>query len=267
MSTKKTPQTVTIQIVPKKEVDPRIVEQAKKRMDWAMGFMVVRYHFVYQILAMMTKRCLPGIGAGIDKDGKITSGTMGVTVHNGGSFELVYDPEFVLNISDANLTYVLYHEIMHLALHHCTHRKFDDHRIGNIATDLAVNELIPTVAGSCEPPKDGCFVSELKKKPEFKDIKEKQTSEWYYDYLKKKQKEQQGKGKGKGTPQDGKGDQSGNSFDDHGGWKEDEIADQKVRAKIDEIAKNNQWGEVGSTEQELILAAQVKRINWRKCSR
>jgi predicted metal-dependent peptidase len=241
------------------KVDPRVVDQAKKRMEWIVSFMIVRYHFVYQILAMMTKRVNPGMG------------TMGVRVISGGNFELSYDPEFILKLSDESLTYILYHEILHLALHHCTHRRFDDHALGNTATDLAVNELIPEVKGSCEPPSGelrGCHVDDLKKMPAFSDIQNKQTSEWYYDYLRKKQKEQSGgKGKGKGKG-DGKGDkQSGKGFDDHGGWKECEVADEKIRAKIDEIAKNELWGDVGGAERELILAAQTRRVNWRNVLR
>jgi predicted metal-dependent peptidase len=244
-----------------KEIDPRIIEQGKKRMEWAIGFMIVRYHFVYQILAMTTKRGQSGYG------------TLGVRVLGGGSFELTYDPEFALKLSDSALTYILYHEILHLALHHCTSRNFSFHALGNIAHDLAVNELIPVTPGSCEPPKNpdgslmGVFVSEMKKNPLYKDILDKQTAEWYYDYLMKKSKGQSG-GKDKGKKKPGDGDpQSENDFDDHGGWKEDEIADQKVRAKIDEINKNDLWGDVGGAEKELILAAQQKRVNWRNVLR
>jgi predicted metal-dependent peptidase len=246
-----------------KELDPREIDKAKKRMEWIVGFMIVRYHFVYQILAMMTKECAPSYS------------TMGVTVLGGGQFKMIYGPEFVNSLSDEALTYVLYHEILHLALHHCTSRKFDDPELGNMATDLAVNELIPVVPGSCEPPKNpdgsisGCHVSVLKKQPKFSDIQEKQTSEWYYDYLRRKQKEMNDKGKGSSGSGDGKQDpQSGkDGFDDHGGWKQDEVADEKVRAKIDEIAKNTLWGDVGGAEKELILAAQRKRINWRNILR
>ena len=252
-------------IVPR-QVDERTVAKAKKRMEWAVGFMVVRYHFVYQILALMTKRVVPGLG------------TMGVRVLGGGSFELLYDPEFVLELSDAALTYILYHEVLHLALHHCTHRNFDLKELANTAHDLADNELIPITPGSCERPTGkhtGTFVSEFKKMPQFSDILEKQTAEWYYEYLKKKAKAQgggEGKGKGKdkgkekGSNEPGHGDpQSG--FDDHGGWKQDEIADEVIRAKISEINKNDLWGDVGGSEKELILAAQQKRINWRNVLR
>lgn len=241
-----------------KPLDPHEIEKAKKRMEWLMGFMIVRYHFVYQILAMMTKECIEHYD------------TMGVMVLSGGQFKLVYGPRFVNSLKDEYLTYVMYHEIMHLALHHCTLRKFDLHELGNIAHDLAVNELIPIVKGSCEPPMEngklmGTFVSEFKKIPQFSDIKEKQTAEWYYDYLRKKMKEQEQAGSGK------KGNQSGNKpgkgFDDHGGWSENEVADEKVRAKIDEIAKSDTWGTMSATDKEMILAAQTRKINWRNILR
>jgi predicted metal-dependent peptidase len=255
------PKAVLILRKKAKELDPRIIEQGKKRMEWAIGFMTVRYHFVYQILAMTTKREQSGFG------------TLGVRVLGGGSFELTYDPEFILKLLDPALTYILYHEILHLALLHCTSRNFSHHELGNIAHDLAVNELIPVTPGSCEPPKNpngslmGVFVSEMKKQPQYKDILEKQTAEWYYDYLMKKAKAQDGKGEGKGKKGTGGEPQSGKGFDEHGGWKEDEIADQKVRAKIDEINKGDLWGDVGGAEKELILAAQQKRINWRNVLR
>jgi predicted metal-dependent peptidase len=240
--------------------------------------MIVRYHFVYQILGMMSKTCQPGVGAG----GPDETGTMGVKVLPGGRFDLAYDPDFANSLKDEELTYVFYHEIMHLALHHCTTRRFCEapdlsrekmremtvedlikHDGVNIAQDLAVNELIPIVPGSCEPPKDkdgklmGCHVSELKKQKEYSDILEKQTAEWYYDYLRKKSGGKDG--------QNGKGKIG--RFDSHGGWKEDEVSDEKVRARILDIARQDGWGNVGASEKELIMAAQNRRINWRNLIR
>lgn len=280
-------------IVERKELDPRLIEQAKKRMEWIIGFMVIRYHFVYQILGIMTKLCVPNMG------------TMGVRVLGGGRLQLAYDPEFVNSLKDEELTYVLFHETLHIALHHCTTRDFDDHKLGNIAHDLAVNEIIAIEKGTCEPPViegkiSGCFVSEFKKS--YKDLKEKDTSEYYYDYLREKQKQQQkqkgqkGKpGEGQGEPGDsepdltgddepgqgptnggqgqekktqkGKGQDKVRSFDDHGGWKEDEVSDEIIRGKVNEIAKCDTWGNIGGVEKELILAAQTRRINWRNLLR
>lgn len=249
-------------LVPK-PLDPVVVEKVKKRLEWACTFLIVRYGFVHQILAMMTKT-----------PSNMTL-TMGVRVLSGGKFELIYNPYFVDGLKDEELVYVFYHEILHLALHHCTSRNFDDKDIGNIAHDLAVNELIPVNPGSCEPPRDkngnleGAFVSEFKK--QFKGIKEKQTCEYYYDFLKDKQKKAtgkgQGQGKGKGQDQTQGQGKGKHDFDDHGGWKEDEVADERVRARIKEIDQGDLWGDVTGANREVILAAQVRKINWRNLVR
>ena len=230
--------------MPMKDCDPVVIADAKARLEWAMGFMTIRYKFVYQILGMMVKTCRSEINS------------MGVRVLDCGKFELVFNPHFVMKIKDAQLTWVLYHEISHLVLHHCTLRKFDDHDIGNYAHDFAVNELIPTVVNSCERIPGTLSVSEWQKLPDFADIKEKQTAEWYYDYLMRKIKE----GKIKLVPRAG-------YLGDHSGWKQDGIADEKIRAKINEIDKTNAWGDLGASEKELILAAQVRKINWRNLLR
>lgn len=248
-------------------IDPREIDKAKKKMEWLMGFMVVRYHFVYQILSMMRKTCSESCP------------TMGVRVLNSGNFELVYNPLFVNALKDEELTFVMYHEILHLALHHCTRRRFDNNVIGNLATDLAVNELIPIVSASCEAPTgdfEGQFVNEYRKNPQFADILNKQTAEWYYDYLQKKMKALSGC-PGSCPDKNSEGDSEGKpcknckagkeKFDDHGGWKECEIADERVKAKIEEIAKTDTWGSVGAVEKELIMAAQTRKINWRNLLR
>ena len=256
----------------RKEITQSDIDKAKKRMDWLFGFMVVRYTFIYQVLGMMTKKCEP----------YSPYRTMAVCVLGGGRLELRYDPEYINSHKDEELTYVIYHEILHVALHHCTSRQFDDHMRGNIAHDLAVNELIKEEPGVCIPPADGgTFVADFKKMPMYKDIKDKETAEWYYDFLNSKEKKkenQEGKGQGRGQPNPqqgggGKGTQPGQTpdkkkgFDDHGGWKQDEIADEIVRDKINEIAKNNLWGDMSGVDQEVIKAAQVRRINWRSLLR
>jgi predicted metal-dependent peptidase len=273
-------------ITNQKEIDPREIDKAKKRMEWLTGFMTIKFQFVYQVLGMMNKVCVPYYE------------TMGVRVLGSGNFQLIYDPIFVNGLKDTELTYVMYHEILHLVLHHCTTRNYDDRELANIAHDLAVNELVPTDSQSCmKPMKDGklfgLFVSELKKSGMYSDIKEMQSAEWYYNYLKQKAKENeskngkdpgkedgegQGQGQGKGDNKDkdnNKGGGSGkgvkpdlkSSFDKHGEWKEDEIGDEKIRAKVHEISKSDTWGNIESSAKELILAAQTRRINWRNLLR
>jgi len=241
-------------------LDPRLVRKAERRFEWLISFLICRFRFVHQILGMMTKTPVGGMG------------TMGVRVLDGARFNLIYDPAFVEGLTDEEATFIFYHEILHLALHHCTSRKFDNQDIGNMATDAAVNELIPVIPGSCERPRDksgkitGVFVDELAKKPMFKGIEFKQSSEWYYDFFIRvlpKVYVDGGSDKGKGD-KNGQKDPTGNPrMDSHDGWKEDEIADEKVRAKIQEIDKQDQWGTVSQSDREMITAAQTRKVNWR----
>ncbi len=244
----------------KKELTTEQLIQTEKRYKWLITFLICRFKFVHHILSIMTK------------ESSYTIPTMGVIVTDEGKFSLIYNPLFVFSLTDQELTYVFFHEILHLVLHHCTMRQMveikDKKRmtqeeknsfiLANKAHDLAVNELIP-INEACQPPKDkdnklvGQHVSEYKKEKEYSDIEEKQTSEWYYLYLQKKQKKNKNKKKNVGY----------GNFDDHGNWKEHETADERVRAKIKEIDQNELWGDMSSTQKELILAAQVRRINWK----
>lgn len=254
-------------------LDEDEIKQAIKRFDWLIGFLICRFKFVHHILGIMVKEPTNLIP------------TMGVIVTDDGKFKLWYNPTFVASLTDQELTYVLFHETNHLALHHCTMRQMMEIKdlkhptqeematkdLCNIAHDLAVNELIP-INDACQPPRDeegnlaGQFVSEFKKDKKFEDIEERQTAEWYYQYLRDKAPPSGGGGGGSAgqSGQSGKSQTPGGEpFDDHGGWKEHETADERVRAKIREVDQNDMWGDMSSTQKELILAAQVRKINWR----
>ena len=234
----------TLILKPKKSkpVDPVLVARARARFEeWLIPFMIIRFNFVHHILGVM------------DKIASSSCETMGVRVLSDGRIQLHYSPVWIEELTDAQLTFVMYHEVGHIILHHCTLRKFPDSDVGNIATDLAVNEIVPVINGSCEPPKDkdgnltGCFVSEFKKNPLYKDMESDQCAEYYYDFLRKKGL--------KGAPKYV-------LIDDHKGWDENEFADMKVTAKIAEIDQCDLWGDVGGVAKELIKAAQTRRINW-----
>lgn len=238
--------------------------KALKRFEWLISFLVCSFKFVHHMLGMMRKISLSGLG------------TMGVRITPDGKFELAYDPVWFNALTDEEATYIFYHEVCHLALHHCTRRslvKIIDinaptaeeiylKQLSNIAHDLAVNELIPITKGICEPPRDkkgnlvGQFVSEYKEQELYKDIEERQTAEWYFEYLKNKMSQNKGMGGGgfKGE---------GMELDDHSGWHEHDMADERVRIKVKHVQDNNLWGDMSQTQKELILAAQVRRINWR----
>jgi len=239
------------------EINKKELEyEAVQRFEYLVNFLIIRFRFVHQILGMLRKspdyRCE----------------TMGVWVTDDGRFHMHYNPEWMSTLTDANVTYVFYHEVMHLALLHCTKRKLGTDKLANIACDLAVNELIPISTGACEPPRDkegelkGTFVSEYKKIEKFKDIKDKQSAEWYYDYLRQKLQDEEKKdgGKGEDNLEDG-------GFDEHDGWQEHEVANERAAAKIREINSLDTWGNISQANREMILAAQVRKINWRNLIR
>jgi len=239
-----------------KATTAQLEAKGEQRFEWLVNFLICRFKFVHQILGMMSKT----------PDYRIE--TMGVWVTAEGRFRLVWNPNYLEELTDATATYVFYHEVLHLALLHCTSRRLGEKRLANIAQDLAVNELIPITVNACEPPRDkdgnltGQHVSELKKMEMFKDIKEKQSAEWYYDYLRQKQQEQKKKkGGDKGS------ELSDAGFDSHDGWKEHEVANERAAAKIREVNSLDSWGDVSQTNREMIMAAQVRKINWRNLIR
>jgi len=232
-----------------KELTPAQLSQAKKRFDWLLSFLICHYKFVHQILGMMTKYV----------DYKVE--TMAVSVTADGKFQMYWSPSFFETLKDEEATYVHYHEVMHIVLHHCTKRKGDklNHELWNIAHDLAVNELILDNA-FCKIPRTkegkliGCHVRVLKEMPEYTDIKERQTAEWYFQYLREKNKKNQNGSVGDLVAM--------GSMDSHDGWGKNEIADERIRAKIKEIELSETWGSLPQTDIETIKAAQIKKISW-----
>lgn len=261
---------------PDAKVSQADLDNAQKRFEWLTTYLICEFKFVHMILAMMVK--IPQRGMN----------TMGVLVTPENGFVLHYDPAWMSFLTDQELTFIFYHEVLHLVLHHCTKRPLTtdkkDRHLANIAHDLAVNELVP-VTNSCKIPLDekgkiaGTFVSELKKRKEYKDIEEKQTSEWYWDYLRQKQKEL-GSLPGldtcdgdcakckleKGEPGSGDGMKTKAhcpKFDSHEEWGENEVADERVTNKVKEIDRTDMWGTMSQGVREIILAAQIKKVNWR----
>lgn len=226
------------------------LEKVKKRFDWLLSFLIVRYRFVHQILGMTVK--VPDLHCS----------TMGVRVLGGSKFQLSYNPHWLNKLLDEEAIYVLFHEVLHMVLHHCTTRSRDNKEVWNYAMDAAVNELIPENPGSCVRPKDkngkpvGVHVDELIKEKRYKDIEHRQSAEWYYDYFMKRMTEEEKSGNSGGNKSNG-------NLDDHDGFKEDEIADEVIRAKVKEVDRNDLWGDVSQGLKETVLAAQTKRINWR----
>lgn len=63
---------------------------------------------------------------------------------------VVFDPGFVARLSDAELEFVLLHELMHCVLKHCTRAAGKLQLIYNIACDIVVNSYILDAMGKAE---------------------------------------------------------------------------------------------------------------------
>ena len=234
----------------------------KERWDWVVAFMVMEDLFVHEILLMMDKA----------PDNSIP--TMGVMVKDMRLY-LRYNESFVAKLSDPELRYILTHEIYHLVLHHCTKRLPEDPkkaRLWNVAADLAVNSLIP-VSAERKPPVDengkdvGCFPGT----EEFP-FDSKLSMEQYIQLIEEQEQDGGGDGGGDGSPgdskdsEDGKG--SGESFDDHSGWDEQELIDQIVKDKVEQLSRSERaWGSLSAETQAIIMAAQKSQVPWTKVLR
>ena len=87
------------------------MNNCNKRFEWLTSLSIVHYRFIHEILMLMSKipeKRMP---------------TMGVRVLGAG-FELRYNPNFFMSLTDEEAMFVFHHECLHLALHHCTRRGF-----------------------------------------------------------------------------------------------------------------------------------------------
>ena len=234
----------------------------------------------------------------IDKTATTSIPTAGVRVNpDRAQFELLYNPEFMGQLSDEHKLGVLMHEFYHIIFEHVTGRKPADglKRIDNIAMDLAINGL-PEMKGKlpCEAdpgpmmpggePMKGCLPGE----GPFAELPAGKTYEWYLEAL-KDMADQQGEGdegeggegqpgEGGGSGQPGDGDPFGgaDSFDSHEEFGEGEsttteIAKERLKDSIkkaaEEAEKSRNWGSVSSQMRQDILERIQTKIDWRKVLR
>lgn len=106
------------------------------------GFLLGSTGFFASLLRNMNKVCTRDVP------------TMGVAFsREQDRFNLYWNPDFVDDVvskgnalldgmGDTRMRNILVHEMLHVALKHCTVRKRDPHELWNIATDLAINSMI-----------------------------------------------------------------------------------------------------------------------------
>jgi len=177
--------------------------------------------------------------------------TLAVGVIRRVDLALYYNPDFVDSLSTTELRSVLKHEALHVLLHHLTRAKHFAYnpRGYNIAADCAINchiEGLPQ--GALYPNQFG--------------LEDNQSSEWYYEKLKK---ECEGQGKDFDQLIEGKGD----TVDDHSMWDDfdDDIVEEKVRNIAEKAIKEQEkkgWGSIGGSLASQIIAANKPVVNWKK---
>lgn len=116
----------------------RISEEAFKKMRLCCFDIMGKYPFFRKLLSDLTIR--------ENRNLKFkTMATDGVSIH--------YDPGFVLAKSEAEIIFVICHEIMHNVLFHFA-RKMPDPDLWNVAADYALNQLLEGVG---EMPKEALY--------------------------------------------------------------------------------------------------------------
>jgi len=187
--------------------------------------------------------------------------TMGVSAHH-GDFVLYYNEDYVSQLS-LNDYGVLGHEMLHIALNHFERLKERDRALWNIATDLAINQLLPK-----ESLPGGLF-------PDMFNLPKKQDAETYYQLLSKNAKKivfsiSGGNGKGN-NGNEKKGDDAikeaqKHLADDHGNWKEiEKLPDSFVKTMAKYYAnKIKSCGDCPGALSEIFNKLYRKRYTWIK---
>lgn len=75
--------------------------------------------------------------------------------------KIMWDPDFVIRLSDEEIQFVMMHEVLHCALDHCIRCKEYNDLIYNIASDIVVNSSIMRSMGVSEFILDGASVMHL----------------------------------------------------------------------------------------------------------
>ncbi|MCD6436596.1 MAG: hypothetical protein J7L15_09500, partial [Clostridiales bacterium] len=103
--------------------------------------------------------------------------TAGAGFYN-NTYNLLVNPEFFSTLSMDERVAVLIHECQHVILQHIFRKGARDHKLFNIAADIAINQFIDNI------PEGGMF-------PKTFDFDEHLSTEQYYTLLKKEQQKQQ----------------------------------------------------------------------------
>ena len=238
---------------------------SKKQFDSTLVKFLIEEPFFATIIRGMRKVCEPKID------------TAGVT-YTDGTMTLYWSPEFVSELSREKIFGLLKHECYHLIFKHVTTRKREPHNYWNIATDLAINSIIPRsqlpecgIIPGVKPKikeKEGAKID-----PKRREMIEKmskwiaslpsgRSSEWYMDEILNNQEIQE--------VIDGL-ENVIVVLDEHDNSELSEadkiIADQKVKellSKAKEVANARSWGSVSMSVRSEVDKITAKKFEWER---
>jgi predicted metal-dependent peptidase len=196
--------------------------------------------------------------------------TAGVSVNSTGIC-LHINKDFWLGITASERVAILEHEVLHIIHNHTTRFKtqnINDHKLANIACDIAINQYInglPTKMMIKSP--DGSFreghpVTYEMLKTQFPQAQPKQSSEYYFQFL----KEEQNKMKGQGDASEGM-----ETVDDHGEWDESDLTEEQkerfVKSHVKAVAQSCSAEELKDIDKTIIDALYKSDVNWKQILR
>jgi predicted metal-dependent peptidase len=209
------------------------------------------------------------------RDEKIS--TAGVTSRDGDLY-LYWNPKFCASMPGMEMIGLLKHECYHLIFQHCTTRRMEPHNVHNMATDLAINSIIPFE----ELPKCGLIPGhplkldhvtdpmQLLRAQKLSDLIKNapvgKSADWYFSYLLEEMPElADGGGEGEG--------EGGFGMDEHEGWGEmsDEeraVINGKIKEAVGKAVKqcdrNGQWGSVSAEMRETLRKLVEDSVDWKR---
>lgn len=174
--------------------------------------------------------------------------TMAVGTTRRVDLALYYNPDFVKKMTYTQLRAVLKHEALHVLLHHISRNQYFNYNMKgyNYAADMAINCHIEGLPEGALYPKNF-------------QLPDNESSEWYYEKL-KKEEEENGEGALEGK---------GELVDDHEMWGEcdDDIIKEKVRNIAEQAIKEQEkkgWGDISGNLAQQIIAANKPVVNWKR---
>ena len=210
--------------------------------------------------------------------------TAGVRINpQTAQFEMLYNPDFMANLTDKEKLGVLMHEFYHIIFEHVTTRLPSEGMSmkWNVATDLAINSHIADML-----PEGGCIPSKVG--TPFEKYPVGLSAEAYLKLIENdeqfKKDDGQGQGDGQGgqgdgDPSDGQGQGSSlgdHVLDDHSGWGDvDEetkaMAKERLKDALEKASKDASagqgWGSISADIRKQIMDAITPKIDWKKVLR